>query len=221
MKKLIKALLRESLIEKTLDEDYPSSWNIEEFKKLSSFNQRIQYCKQHLQQISSGSSRIVYKIDDQKVLKLAKNKKGLAQNEIEASYSTYEDLSSITARVFSYDNNNDLWIEMELAKIVTPQIFKQVTGFDFNNFCQGLSSHYYKLEGHRRRIRDVSEPSNMNDLWADPFVYEMLSLMANYDIPVGDLCKINSYGLVNREGEDTIVMIDYGLTNEVYDSYYS
>lgn len=220
MKKLIKNLLREALIEKPLEEDYPSSWNIEEFKKMSSFNKRIQYCKQHLQQISSGSSRIVYKIDDQKVLKLAKNQKGLAQNEIEESYSTFEDLSSITARVFAYDDN-DLWIEMELAKPVTLQIFKRVTGFDFNNFCQGLDSHYYKLEGHRRRIRNVSEPPNMNDLWADPFVYEMLSLMANYDIPSSDLCKLNSYGLVNREGEDTIVMIDYGLTNEVYDSYYS
>ena len=220
MKKLIKNLLREALIEKPLEEDYPSSWNIEEFKKMSSFSKRIQYCKQHLQQISSGSSRIVYKIDDQKVLKLAKNQKGLAQNEIEASYSTYEDLSDITARVFAYDNN-DLWIEMELARRVTPQIFKRVTGFDFENFCQGLASHYYKLEGNNRRIRNVSEPQNMDDLWANPFVYQMLSLMATYDIPSSDLCKLNSYGLVNRDGKDTIVKIDYGLTNEVYDSYYS
>ena len=220
MKKLIKTLLRESLIEKTLDEDYPSSWNIEDFKNLKSFNKRIQYCKQHLQQISSGSSRIVYKIDDQKVLKLAKNKKGLAQNEIEASYSTYEDLSSITARVFEYDENN-LWIEMELAKKVTPQIFQQVTGFKFSNYCQALESHYYTLEGHTGKVRKVSPPENIAEFWKDEFTYDMLSLMGNYDIPVGDLCKINSYGLVNREGEDTIVMIDYGLTNEVYDSYYS
>ena len=68
-------------LDENMDEAYPTSFNIEEFKQLKSFNQRIQYCEQHLQRISSGSSRIVYKIDDEKVLKLAKNKKGLAQNE--------------------------------------------------------------------------------------------------------------------------------------------
>jgi mRNA-degrading endonuclease RelE of RelBE toxin-antitoxin system len=77
MKEYIKELLRENLLE-----DYPTSWSIEEFKKLNSFNARIKYCNQHLTRISSGSSRVVYKIDDEKVLKLAKNKKGLAQNEV-------------------------------------------------------------------------------------------------------------------------------------------
>ena len=57
-------------------------------------------------------------------------------------------------------------------------------------------------------------------MWEDEFVYPMLNLMANYDIPVGDLLKISSYGVVKRDGQDAIVLIDYGLNNEVYDSYY-
>ena len=48
----------------------------------------------------------------------------------------------------------------------------------------------------------------------------MLSFIGGYDIPVGDLCKLNTYGLVKRNGEDTIVMIDYGLNNDVWQDYY-
>ena len=54
-KKYISKVLREEII----DEDYPQSWDIEEFKKLKSFNARIKYCNQHLTRISSGSSRVV------------------------------------------------------------------------------------------------------------------------------------------------------------------
>ena len=41
------------------------------FKSLPSFAARVRYCNEKLQRISSGSARIVYKIDDEKVLKLA------------------------------------------------------------------------------------------------------------------------------------------------------
>ena len=64
--KIIKKLLKESLVyeilETMLDEEYPTSWNPEEFKTLTSFAARINYCQQHLKRISSGSSRIVYMI---------------------------------------------------------------------------------------------------------------------------------------------------------------
>jgi len=112
----IRKIIRENL-EEILNEDYPSSFDMEEFKKLTSFAARIRYCEEHLQRISSGSSRIVYKIDDEKVLKLAKNKKGLAQNEIEVMYGQSYDLESTVAHVFEHDENY-LWVEMELARKV-------------------------------------------------------------------------------------------------------
>ena len=65
------------LYDEVLGEEYPSSWNIEEFANLKSFNQRKNYCEQNLRRISSGSGRIVYQVDNEKVLKLAKNKKVL------------------------------------------------------------------------------------------------------------------------------------------------
>ena len=63
-----------------------NNFNIDIFKNLNSFSKRISYCDENIERISSGSSRIVYKINDEKVLKLAKNTKGLEQNKNEIQY---------------------------------------------------------------------------------------------------------------------------------------
>jgi hypothetical protein len=224
MKDFIKQKLSENLVYEVIDsylqEDYPSNFDLEEFSKLNSFNKRIQYCQERLKRISSGSSRIVYMVDDTKVLKIARNKKGLAQNEIEIDYSNYYDLKDITAQVFAYDQNN-LWVEMELAKKVTPAIFERVVGFTFADYCAGLRKHHDEINPKRGSwsSSDVSKEV-YEAMWEDEFTYEMLSFIGGYDIPVGDLCKLNTYGLVKRNGEDTIVMIDYGLNNDVWQDYY-
>jgi hypothetical protein len=78
MKNKIQSILRESLnktiIENLIDEDYPINFNMDEFKGLITFKDRITYCDNNLKKISSGSGRIVYMIDDIKVLKLSKKK---------------------------------------------------------------------------------------------------------------------------------------------------
>lgn len=208
-------LLNES-IERQIEEDYPTSWDIEKFKSLKTFKERINYCENNLIRISSGSSRIVYKIDDEKVLKLAKNRKGIAQNNVEIIYGNYYDIQSIIATVFDYDND-DLWVEMELARKVTPTKFKEVTGVSFDDY---RSAMYYHESSHISRNNRYREPDNMDDMWENEFVVQMIDFMTGYDLPVGDLCKLSSFGLVNRDGDVDIVMVDYGLTNEVYTSYY-
>ena len=107
---------------------YPASFTMEELKKLNSFAQRIRYCNQHLNKINSGSGRIIYQIDDKKVLKLAKNRKGIAQNSVEAE--GYIQNYDIVSKVFDTDDD-DTFVEMELARKVTPTIFRNVVGFDF------------------------------------------------------------------------------------------
>ena len=216
MKEYIKKSLREGLV----GEDYPSSWSIEEFKKLNSFASRVEYCNTHLKKIDAGSSRIVYMVDNEKVLKLAKNKKGLAQNEVEIEYSNYYDIEDIVARVFESDENN-LWVEMELARKVTPNIFKSIVGVSFEDYADGMKYHYdTNIKPNRSRFAP-SKPDNMDEMWENEFIYRMLSFMGDYDIPVGDLGRLSTCGLVNRDGHDTIVMIDYGLTHDIYGTYYS
>lgn len=223
MKQYIKKILSESLVFElidTLDEDYPSSFDMEEFKSINSFAARIRYCEEHLQRISSGSSRIVYKIDNEKVLKLAKNKKGLAQNEIEASYSNDNMVDDVVAKVFDY-HQDDLWIEMELARKMGVSDFKRITGFDWNDYVRAIINHGHNVNP-RRNMRQVEVNDEVvQEMWEDEFVYDMFNFIGNFDIPVGDLTRKSSYGIVKRDGSEKVVLIDYGLTNEVYDSYYS
>jgi mRNA-degrading endonuclease RelE of RelBE toxin-antitoxin system len=207
-----------------LDEDYPSSFDMDYFKKITSFNKRIEYCEEQLQRISSGSSRIVYKIDDEKVLKLARNKKGLAQNEVEISQGNdnYLEKSGILAKVFDSDEN-DLWVEMEFAEKMKVSDFKRIIGIDFIFFGEFIENYYISLDQRRSRNKIIKKYSDeINDMmWENEFVSGILDYIGNYDVVVGDLKKLSTYGIVKRNSEDTVVIIDFGLTGDVYDNYYT
>ena len=228
---IIHQLLRESLVfeilEDMLGEDYPASFNHEEFKAQQSFAARKRYCDEHLSKIASGTGRIVYKIDDEKVLKLAKNKKGLAQNEVEIDTSNDYYAEATVARIFSYDENN-LWVEMELARKVTDKNFEAATGIPWLIYIPALKNEYVRVNGKSRggwiQIQQQTKTlpdSTMEMLYENEFFTNMADYMNTYNLPVADLVRLTSYGLVKRDGSDDIVMIDYGLTWDVYDSYYS
>lgn len=217
MKSFIKTLLREVLV----GEDYPTSWSIEEFKNLKSFNTRVKYCNEHLTRLSSGSSRIVYKIDDEKVLKLAKNQKGIAQNEVEIEYGQYSDIEDVVAKIFDYDEVNSLWVEMELARKVKASDFKRIVGYNFGDIQKAIHNYGVDSGNVRGSFKYNLDETLLEDMWENEFMYELFSYIGNYGVPTGDLTKLNSYGLVKRGGDDRIVLIDYGLTHDVYGSYYN
>ena len=210
---IFKELIRENV---PIEEDYPMSWDINEFKGLTSFVKRIKYCNQHLKRLKSGSSRIVYQIDNEKVLKLARNKRGLIQNENEVYRGTDKFLSDIVARVFDSDDENYLWLEMELVKPVNPQIFKNVTGLDFPFYCTVIKY----IDSISNRHQALKEPEGMDKLWDDEFIHSISDFIGGYDILLGDLMKLDSYGLVKRNGQDTIVIVDAGLGEEDFKTYY-
>lgn len=223
MKEFIKQRLKEefnfNIVESLLDEDYPLTFNMEHFKTLRSFNQRIQYCEQNLQRISSGSSRIVYKIDNEKVLKLAKNQKGLAQNEVEIEYSSEYLLDGTVAKVFEYDENN-LWLEMQLARKCTPTLFKQITNFSFDDFRKAINDYGMQSGNGGSGQKSGLDPKIEEIMWEDEFVRGIFDFIGNYGIPVADLMRLNSYGIVSEKGQNHIVIIDYGLTHGIHASYY-
>jgi mRNA-degrading endonuclease RelE of RelBE toxin-antitoxin system len=221
MKQNIRTLIREFIQESELMEDYPASFDMEVFKSLKSHAGRNKYAQEHLQRLSSGSSRIVYKIDDEKVLKLAKNDKGVAQNEVEIEYGQYNDIKDIVAKIFDYDEQNNLWVEMELARKVKISDFKNIVGYNFEDIKKAI--HNVGVDsGILRRIGKYEMNQELvDDMWENEFTQELFSFIGNYQIPVGDLQRLSSYGVVKRDGQDTIVLIDYGLTHDVYSSYYS
>lgn len=48
-----------------------------------------------------------------------------------------------------------------------------------------------------------------------------VGFLEDSELRIGDLFVLTSYGIVNRNGKDTIVLIDFGVTDDVYQTYYS
>lgn len=225
-KKTLKENLRESILNELLvSEDYPSNFNLEIFKNLETFKERIKYCKDNLPHISNGSSRMVFKVDNTKVLKLAKNKKGLAQNNVEIELNLINNwYSTILADVIEADDNG-LWVEMELAIPAKNDDFVKHLGYgldvviDYLYFCyysfikedKGAASFYIPDEKVKKHFEN--DPNE--------FVNTLVNMMSEHVINPADFGKLNSYGVVNREGHETLVLIDFGINDEVYDTYYS
>ena len=223
MKEFIKKKLSETmtfdLLENMMvDEDYPSTFDMEHFATLTKFAERVRYCEEHLKRISSGSARIVYMIDDTKVLKLAKNQKGLAQNEVEIQWGQDSYFGSILAHTFMYDQN-DLWVEMELARKVSKKDFQRLTDCTIEEMYDYLRNFNEINRGKKPIFR--MDPELKERLDENEFVSAIVDFMSSIDAPAGDFGRLNSYGIVQRGGQDDIVLIDFGLTNEVYQTYYS
>lgn len=213
----------DSQIYELLSEAYPSTWNIDDFAKLTTFAARKRYCDERLQKLGSGSSRIVYKIDESKALKLAKNAKGISQNEVEIdSFDSY--FSEILAEVFEYEPNY-LWVEMELATPCTKSIFKSINGYSFENYAL-LLRHFHitnVARGKRYFTPNINEipEAEKEKIYESDFYNNICDFVASYSIPVGDFLRPSSYGVVTGNGHKRVVLVDYGLNEDVFSRHYS
>lgn len=221
----MKLIITEEQFKKLVKEmAYPSSFNFEEFGQCRSFAERVKYCESHLQRIASGSSRIVYKVDDEKVLKLAKNQKGIAQNEVEYRLGT-EPYYQCFADIYEYDKNG-LWIEMALCQKAKKSDFKAIYGVPFevlccmiydqsNNFKNSRYGRFNPYEKYRETVQQIwdGEETDLQILFINVQEYIGSEMLES----VGDLCRISSWG-INPEGYFTL--IDYGVDDDVAEQYY-
>lgn len=201
---------------------YPVLFDINVFKSLKSFSKRIQYCEKFLQRIASGSARIVYKIDDEKVLKLAKNAKGIAQNEVEGG-DYYLQKIGCFAKTFDVDENY-LWVEMQLARKAKISDFKRITGFDFYTICAWCDYVSPNLYNHiDERMKQLFQSDEFQEYIDDydGLFYQLNDYIGNYQLKhIGDLKRISSWGVIIEDGEEKLVLVDYGFNDDVAKRYY-
>lgn len=198
---------------------YPTTWSLEKFKSIRSFAGKLRYADEHLKKLASGSARTIFKIDDEKVLKVAKNNKGLAQNSVESEF--YLQNYDIIARVFETDEDNE-FLEMEYAKKITKKRFKELTGLTLQEVQDYLSYLHYDMNPRKRSRYYVPKEINLSEYESNfEFISSLREVCLDYDMNYpGDFGRESTYGEVMRNGEPTIVIIDFGLTNSVYDDFY-
>ena len=84
---------------------------------VSSFNQiKLNLRRGYYRQIGSGSSRDVFDLDNGYVIKVAKNRAGIAQNECECNISDLDN-SDLFAKVIEVSNNFEFLIMEKADKI--------------------------------------------------------------------------------------------------------
>lgn len=203
---------------KMLTEAMDDTFSFDELSNLRSFNARFKYCTQHLgKHIGKGSSRATFQIDDEKVLKLAWNEKGVAQNvEEERAYG--DDIFPIV-----YESDvNDLWIVSEFVLPAEAQDFRKCFNMTFNDFI----SFIYACGAYRFNRQNLKYWAMPYEKWIELLetnedLCEFDEYIGNYGyIVVGDMTRMCNYGLTQRNGEPHIVLLDSGLTEDVWNNYY-
>ena len=229
--KIILTEKQEEIIKREmLKEAVGFGFSIEYMKQLGSLKARYQYCKQFLgNPIGRGSSRVVFQYDDQWVIKLALNGKGIAQNEAECDFSK-EWFVNITPNV-NYEMTDEEGYKFLMSEYIIPakdEDFVEVFGFDFNTWkkfintcvCQYDRRYEKKIsrynDSHKFNSDELSEIIENNDIAREFYDY-----LTNYQPFHYDMMNIKNYGLTNRNGYSEIVLCDSGLNEEIWNNHYA
>lgn len=189
----------------------PPDWDVDIYDQRIPFAQRVRYAVERAQKLGTGSSRVVFNIPYQgrsTALKIAKNRKGMVQNQEEASLfeDWYLNSLGITIPMIDYDERNSqpTWIHTERAQKIRPSQFKMLlAGTDLYTVINALE--------HARRnnfsYRDnLSEATKETELFND-----LQDLIMNYDmIKTGDIARPANWGLYKGNP----VIVDLGFTTE-------
>lgn len=202
---------------------YPQTFNFNEFMALKSFATRVKYCNDRLKFLGQGTSRRVYMVDNEKCLKLAKNKKGVGQNE--AENDGYLQSLHLCPTIYRYDHNG-LWIEAQLAKKAKESDFKRLLGYDWNVFCSWIeyTAKLYTKRSLYRGENDELFTSDEFESWVydnDNVFSRVNQYMTDFALEsYGDLQRISSWGVVSENGKERLVLVDAGLNDSVGRDYY-
>lgn len=221
MQKLLPLLLEELTTHTTaLDEEYHLTEQEQaslqfDFKVFQSLSRegKMRYAKQKLAKIGAGSSRVVFAVSPTRVLKIAKDEKGMAQNETESDVSSYG--YTCVAEVFNYDGADYSWIESEKAVRMKTADFKVTAGVPFKMLGDIL---YIKQQ--QRYGKEASLSPEQKAFVDSKFFTCLETIMHDFDMPPGDIRRPSSWGVVVRNGQNVAVLIDYGLTNDTFDRFY-
>ena len=200
---------------------YPSNFDLCYFSTIPTFKEREKYCRERLKFLGGGSSRIAFQVDDKKVLKIAKNRAGIIQNENEEDWGRNK--YSCFAKIYEADKNH-LWIEMELARKVYIKDFISCLGISRIMWCEILAyiynqySHYSKRYFHeedKKRLDKFFNENIYNE--KNKELYDLYRYMLDYQPDwdtVTEFWRVANLGVVNRNGKEFIVIIDDGLKSQ-------
>jgi hypothetical protein len=213
---------QEQLLHKfMLKEAMGDNFSFEELKSIGSFRGRYNYCLKTLGPTQGrGSSRVIFQLSDNKVLKLALNNKGIAQNEAECDWGVQS--YDVVPEIYNEsDTNKYYFLVSEFVLPAKESDFEHIFNFDFTTFCQCLVAFWKCYNPNGRCYISPMDNQSLETLLNDSDdLNSFYSYMTDYRVPIGDMIRIQNYGMTNRSGQPQIVLLDSGLNDDVWNNHY-
>ena len=221
---ITKEKLRGIIREEILKEAALDSFSIDDLNNIHTFRGRLKYCQSQLgSNIGRGSSRVVFQINDERVLKLALNQKGIEQNRIEGADDYYKAQWDFFPNI--YEKAEDWsWMICEYVLPAKKQDFVHCLNVTFDNFVAFVLGCYAEYNG---RIcgywKSMAADSDTVASYCEKSEYfnEFRDYLASYNVPFGDMVRLSSYGMALRDGKPMIVILDSGADKWLLDKYYN
>lgn len=207
----------------------PGDWDPAQFQNnTTSYKSRLAYALERAKKVGTGSSRVAMTIEYEgrpTVLKVAKNQKGLAQNQVEADILSdgYASQLGIMIPIIDYDEQNTqpTWIHTELAQKATEKQLCQLMGCDS---LWTLVQYSLALVGKNRLYSMQTLENNMREKGitdeqietCQEYANSLGDLSASFNVELADFSRAANWGLFNGRP----VVIDVGFNTDVMTQYY-
>lgn len=214
----------------------PPDWDPEKLNLRQTYKNRIKYALDRAKRIGGGSARVAMIIEYEgrpTVLKVAKNYKGLKQNQAELDIlnDSYLGNLPIVIPLIDYDKENvqPVWIQTELAKRVNTATVEKLLHtpymFLILNKVRNILGQRKPHEIDDKKIKEKYFEPNPRKKWNptekdyeqfEEYASEIADLIGNSELEVGDLGAGSNWGIYNGRP----VIIDLGLSKDVWQKYY-
>ena len=170
------------------------------FSKFSRFNMMShspldiamrKYDKDKIVKLGSGSDRRVYALDEDNVIKVVKNRRGLEQNVLEGDAGTH-----MTPDV---SHNGEDYVVVERADIDVPRTRK---------ILQPLKDAPYHMDQWKRRDALMNAASKIDEEHGT----DLQNIIGSYDPVINDMLREKNWGWKN----DELKLIDAGILSDNY-----
>lgn len=229
------------LFGENLLEDITDSFSIDFIKtnKWRNTSELLNYCDKYgLYKIGEGANRIVYQISDEYVLKIEKDSVIGSGNQNEQEVATFkklnDEMKQLVPNIIDYDKNNPkpLWIIAEQVLPAKYADFQKILGFDFGSYesIDDITNMkkdlqvYSKYDGKTVNsfsfnLMDFLESYGNDDdfelyhnqIKNNQWLKDLYMLLSHDFVSYWELENINNWGLVKRNGEPKLIVLDIGI----------
>lgn len=198
----------------------------------------IQYCEScNLYKLGEGASRVVFQIDDEKVIKIEKDKRFGTEQQNDQEVNAYrkcdDNMKEFVPIIYEWDKNHiyPMWIIAEQVLTATYADFQKILGIDFGSYTSSADiaqmkqdmQNYSKYPGktinkYSFNLMDFLEAYGENDLElyydqikTNPWLKELFILLQRHIVCYWELENIQNWGLVQRNGKPKLIILDIGI----------